>query len=586
MPSNTKPVSILALPTETLLEVFHILYDNRHLLPRLGLSAKFEPPRINQFPHNVFNVSKGWRSLLRSTVGFWARIEIYVDNPEVHKDLEKKLCLSGTQAIEVFIIRKDYSEDVNDLKEHIIVNGIVKQLIPHVERCEVLHFDVLHSTSIPLINSFSGTSMELRKLRIRCRRGPAGPKILQRQPPLRLQPFICPSLRQIDLHGRAFIEATRIPHWLNNLRRLPGKELVISDLTREEAGEYNLRDLIMSLACIGHLSLLTLRNIDLDVGDYATPVKGLRYLNRAPATLHIQNFDFFGLSAEFIQGFFGAYDNKIDVSRLIITKCGIAKIDGFEAWELLLRNLDASERDLIHFLEGWDGFSLQLFNVTSGVTDKLFERLSCTTPNTLDKNLFCMPTLRQLTIISDAPLPLSTEMLKEMVLARKDEADKYLNIPSTTHFLPLFSVTVIRSINKISDEDRALMSDALEEFYWAGPKEEKQTKGETSIDDCLTLEQGGEPPVKAESAPSQTLTIDRSDSPVLDSDCADWDFSQFNDSQIGALIPPSAASQTAATFGTMKLDPAKEPSRSSSPFVNDDYCNIDWSSLDVGANST
>ena len=61
---------------------------------------------------------------------------------------------------------------------------------------------------------------------------------------------------------------------------------------------------------------------------------------------------------------------------------------------------------------------------------------------------------------------------------------------------------------------------------------------------------------------------------------------QFDDSGISALIPPSAASQAAVTLGSMNLHPVipvQKPSRSPSPVVKDDYCDMDWSSRDVSA---
>src|SRR6266545_7071165 len=188
-------------------------------------------------------------------------------------------------------------------------------LVKHIQRCQVLVFDVLQRSSLPCLSNFRGHVPKLRTLRFKSHFVDS----MNRHPQLtsaNLKSFICPNLRYLDLDGAIFARAVQIPDWLTNLKSLPRKRLSITNLFAGDYGAFDFYDLLsaLSFAQIGHLTSLKLCNIHLDT----------TRCQRLPSVLlFVQNLEFVALPGEALVGFFAAQTNLIEVSYIRIRDCDL-----------------------------------------------------------------------------------------------------------------------------------------------------------------------------------------------------------------------------------------------------------------------
>ncbi|KAF8955066.1 hypothetical protein BDZ97DRAFT_1861828 [Flammula alnicola] len=526
-PLLNKRTSILSLPSEVLLRIFEEVYlASCHIDFDSAPPSKLADPAL--FPYCIMRVCKAWKTLVRSVPLFATRVIIFVDEPVVFKDLQDQFRDSKSLLIKVFVVRKEYPETNDPLEKDGVVD-VMKALIPHITRCQVVVFDLLHSSSLPRIADFSGKAAKLRTLRIKSRIANSNEDAQIVAPVVRtLTPFLCPSLQYLDLDCHVFIEALRIPKWEESLNTVSKKHLSLSNIRGLDAEEFDLRDLILALSKMGHFTSLKLSQIDLD---HKSCLK-----RGFPGRVFIQNFEFIGLSRELITGFFAAYDNRIDVSNLVMKRCQLGRVRYVPSWYLNLQEIDAEE-DISGFVSHWDGFGLHILDCP-GVDDRLLEMLAQFQPN--DNNFFA-PTLRQLQIrVPPRSSSISIEAVKHLIVARREEAAKHDPLTARESSLPMYSLSVTGSALQLPLQDRAWFYEHLECFLWDTPPT-------------------------------------RCDSPVLTNDCSEWDFSGFDDSQITSLIP--SQSEQCDSQRSSILD---EVPRSQSPVISDDYCEVEWSADDVG----
>jgi hypothetical protein len=405
---------------------------------------------------------------------------IFVDKPVSLKELQDQFSDSGSLLIKVFVIREDYTAEEDPLEGDRVVD-VMQALVPNVARSQVVVFDLLHTSSLPSMTQFSGRAPELRTLRMKSRNYES----LRRPHPSNPKAFICPSLQFLDLNGGSFIEALRIPKWIDSMHMLSQKHLAITNLSTGDVQDVDLRDLMTAISRMGHLTSLKLSHVELDHHSCL--------VHRLPP-LFVQNLEFEGLKRDVMTGFFAGYENRIDVSNFHLKECQLGPVRRLRSWHLALEGIGAEE-DVTIFISKWDGFGLQIIDCP-GVHNNVLQLLSRT--QRLTDSLYC-PTLRQLRL---SPFPLVTvQAVKDMVITRKAKSDEFEVGSSNDRPLPMYGISMSGPGPPLSLEDSVWFHENLEAFAWDLPPQP--------------------------------------DSPMLEADCLQWDFSQVRNSlySTAALTP-------------------------------------------------
>jgi len=487
-----KRAHISSLPKELLLKVFTELYV---LSSELESDSDPDSDYLSKptiFPYCVARVCKRWLEIIRSVAHFATRIVIFVDKPISLKELQDQFSDSGSLLIKVFVIREDYTASEDPLEGDRVAD-VMQILVRNVARSQVVVFDLLHNSSLPSMTQFSGRAPELRTLRMKSRNYES----MRRPHPSNPEAFICPSLQFLDLNGGSFVEALRIPKWIDSMCMLSKKNLAITNLTTGDVQEDDLRDLMIAISRMGHLTSLKLSHVELDHHSC---------LVRRPPPLFVQNLEFEGLKRDVMTGFFAGYKNRIDVSNLHLKECQLTPVNCLRSWHLALEGIEAEE-DITIFISKWDGFGLQIIDCP-GVNNNVFQLLSRRQRST--NSLFC-PTLRQLRL---SPFPLVTaQAVKDMVIARRAKSDEFEVGSRIDRPLPMYGISLSGAGPPLSLEDSVWFHENLESFVWDVPPQP--------------------------------------DSPILEADCSEWDFSQVRNSlrpTTMSLMPfPSSTSPMLAT---------------------------------------
>ncbi|KDR77307.1 hypothetical protein GALMADRAFT_246657 [Galerina marginata CBS 339.88] len=505
--------SISALPPEILLNIFEEVYLASC---DLDVDTPDDLTDLRLFPRCITGVCKAWKKLIKSVPHFATQIMIFVDEPVSPSDLAAEFKISKSLLIKVFVIRRDYSP-AEDMLEKRRVKGVMQVLARHITRCKVVVFDLLHNSSLPRITDFSGSACKLRTLRVKCRLPGLVDDHVQPTPSLAREPdaFLCPSLQYLDLDGRVFIAAMRIPGWDESIRLLTQKRLSITNITYSEGQDFDLHKFLVALSKLGHLTTLELSNVDLD---------SWSCIGRESPSIFIQNFEFEGLNGDFITGFFAHHHNRIEVSNISFTNCQLGPTEYLHCWRLNLQRILPGE-DITEFVKDWDGFGLHIQDCP-GLDDRLLELLSNFQAS---KEALFAPTLRELHISSSGSL--SVQAVKNLVFIRGIEAEMHDPELDGGQCLPMYSISVADSGPSPSPEDRQWLEEKLERFWWY-----------TTPASC--------------------------ESPILDCDCSQWDFSEFNDPE---LEGPDTQSQ--------------QPPPPDSPILSQDYSLIEWSPEDKFLNT-
>ncbi|KIM41579.1 hypothetical protein M413DRAFT_151533 [Hebeloma cylindrosporum] len=462
---------ISSLPKELLLNVFKELYiSSTELESDSDLDSDYlSKPTI--FPYCVARVCKRWLQIIRSVPHFATRIVILVDKPISLKELQGQFNDCGSLLIKVFVIREDYTAGEDPLESDRVAN-VMKALLPNVTRSQVVVFDLLHNSSLPAMTQFSGRAPDLRTLKMKSRNY----KSILRPRPSNPMAFVCPSLQFLDLNGRSFVEALRIPKWIDSMHMLSKKNLAITNLSTADGQDVDLRDLMIAISRMGHLTCLKLSRVELDHRSC---------LSRRPPPLFVQNLELEGLNRDVMTGFFAGYENKIDVSNFHLKECQLCPVRRLRSWHLALEGIGAEE-DVTIFISKWDGFGLQIIDCP-GVNNNVLQLLSRTQKST--NSLYC-PTLRQLRL---SPFPLVTvQAVKDMIIARRAKSDEFEVGSRLDRPLPMYGISMSGAGPPLSLEDLVWFKENLEAFVWDVPSPQP-------------------------------------DSPILEADCSHWDFSQFDD---------------------------------------------------------
>lgn len=472
---------IFRLSEEFLVSVFTFVYYASSTDLDYAHPSKLTDPTL--FPACIANVCKHWKKVVRLVPLFETRIIVRVDVRVVLSELKARLAASKSQLIEVFVIRREYPlEDVDarDPAECEAVRDAMTAIAPHVARLRVLVFDVLHAAALPRVADLAGSAPKLRTFRVKCRHpdahhpsqnsrnvGPRGPT---------LRAFTCPNLQYLDMYGPVFIAALRIPRWIASIRPISGKQLSISHLFPSPA--FDLRVLLSAIASLGHLTKLCLTDVSVDPTTCHERGKG--------PEMYVQNIELEDFSREAVAAFGLQYANSIDLSSLMLTRCGLAPMP-ILAWRLRLEDIAADE-DIRTFVRAWDGYSLRIDNC-AGADDALLAVLAARGPC----GRFNAPTLRELHLSGTdaAPLSVTPWAFMHLVDERKKEADGCEWRLDPRAPLPMHTIVVRNAGCLLEPEEKEWFEARLEGFIWG--------------------------------------VVAALRSPVLIGDCSTWDFSEVRE---------------------------------------------------------
>ena len=468
-------------PNEILRLIFHYVYF-------LAYDENDDAPEdvrdLSWSPYFIFVVCKRWRDVAATLPLYATRVMIYVDEPLSFTDLEKQIALSKPMRLKVFVVRKRYSpkesspllifDDLQDEEQQLkelelqrkaaesqpptdpleksCVVELMQVLVKHVQRFQVLVFDVLQRSSLPCLSHFRGHASKLRTLRFKSHFVDSmnhDPELISSN----LNSFISPNLRYLDLDGAIFARAAQIPDWLKNLKSLPRKELSITNLFAGDYGAFDFYDLLSALssAQIGHLTSLKLCNIHLNT---------VRCQHLPSVPLFVQNLEFVALPGEALVGFFAAHTNLIEVSYIKIRDCDLSSTAPFTSWGLSLYDIDAGD-DIANFVRNWDGFSLHVENCPS-VDDSLLKMMI----EYETDNGFYVRSCRQLFI---SPFYLiSAQALKDLITAREEIAERLKPLTPDMYpdLYPMHAVWLTGAGPPLSNDDRSWFTAKLDKFVW------------------------------------------------------------------------------------------------------------------------
>ena len=141
---------------------------------------------------------------------FWTPIFIHLDSESFSiENISARLERSRNLIIHVTIIGNTDAFMTKELEENQRAQSVTAVLCPHVRRCETIHYNVAHSSSLPLISSdLYYSTPHLKKLCLKSFARSGGcPSAGSLRPSPGVQSELCfPVLKDLTLDGWNFIE--------------------------------------------------------------------------------------------------------------------------------------------------------------------------------------------------------------------------------------------------------------------------------------------------------------------------------------------------------------------------------------------
>jgi hypothetical protein len=456
--------SIQDLPTEILVLIFNLVstesQSTRYSTGDPNATVKWPwndgIPHPAIFPYALVTVCVLWRDILLSFPEFWTRLVVFLDckfNPSWLSDFRSELAASKDTFIEIFVMR-DRSETsaFSDSLEEEHTRAVMDVLSPHVQRCTQLSFDLLHTSSLPLMCDEIGASPHLISLKLNGQyhheRTISGPIISDH---ITEGGFIFPKLRYLALDGRNFIDACkRFPNWINELCiRDSGFVLSIAHLSRSE-GEDAHFSLYDALGCMENLLHLKLKETEFSIERGSHDFQSI--------DLNVMGLALEGLSCDLIHEFFFVShllgEDSESLPDLEITRCPLAAFEA--AMEVLrcvtLKHITDSDELLCFFRQ--HSCYYVVVEDCSGFNDHVLKEISAEVNLSFDVEWDIQVGLAiwdTLSIIDCTDF--SMDALKQMVLAHRRGEQPLLEL-------------FVYGIPLPSEEDQAWFRDNLNNFSW------------------------------------------------------------------------------------------------------------------------
>ncbi|KAF5387174.1 hypothetical protein D9615_002156 [Tricholomella constricta] len=312
------------------------------------------------FPYPLAAVCRQWRDVLEDVPVFWTRVVALIDRrPTDLSRLQKQLQLSKDQPLDVFVLRRPDAYEDSDPREHDRCRSVINALMPHLQRCRSISFDVIDTSSLPSIShDFRGSAPLLTSLTLNARKddGKASGDWNSVSMPQSIEnPFKCPNLTSIDIDGRNFVYACLdLPSWRDSLQSIPGKtglsRLTLSNFSPGSAEkDYELtgNDILEILMAL-RLSFLSFNNVDFSSDVLSLGIPQINAISLSAT----------GLRASFMTLLLHGLSYHSPAS-IHIERCEL--VDAVAPFSHCLSLTDISaEVDMESFLDHWGGYVLHV----------------------------------------------------------------------------------------------------------------------------------------------------------------------------------------------------------------------------------
>ncbi|PPQ75296.1 hypothetical protein CVT24_007519 [Panaeolus cyanescens] len=593
-PLANSRTSLDSLPSEVLVRIFDHVHQEQ-------LSSKpVDDIRLSElrthtlFPYSLLHLCKPVRQIILRVPRFMTLVVVFIDIFNARSSIWDLFTASGTLPIDAFFISKHVQNPpkIDIEREEVRKAMQVFYELFCLERCRTLVFNVRKSSSLPPVNQLSTTSGNLpnfRTLRFYPRRLehiPQVDKFFYGRPKTKEQREL-EKVRHLVLPGTIFTQYLSLPGWVESFAPVYHKQFTIYNLSATEGQDppLSLYTLIESIAKMGHFASLTLSNIDLDFSSCR---------NNRKQELHMEKLYLKGFSSEKLAAFWKCTSNRIEFTSLTFDTCGLIPDGHFIAHGLALQDIVTDTDSLIDFLQRWVGVSLDLTRCT-GVNDKLLRLLCKIKPNAT----FHLQDLRNLVIAycKSSPDPeatqsfLSPSLLKRLITKRMEAAEKHDPTSELYHILPMWSIYVKGEGPALSEEDTKWFRENLERFGWYTPPPEVPDLA----DDLAAWDWSGVVLPGDDSDQQPILSSQPSSQPAPSSQMDSTGAPALRPIVIVPYVPPvEVKNEEDDDEDELRLLPTKvssnEPpssqatipnSRSSSPYLVDDYSNANWSMSDL-----
>ncbi|EIW81746.1 hypothetical protein CONPUDRAFT_143451 [Coniophora puteana RWD-64-598 SS2] len=416
------------LPSEVLLIIFQLLYDGSRS-PRSDVSevkaatygeeySEYDrrnsslwrwndehvtPPTL--FPYAVSNVCTRWRDITTAVPAFWTRVVFCIDSLS---DLTPSLvrhCFERSQAqpIQVCVTRMRKSPDENVARdaaeERAKVRMIVEHLLPHLERCESICFNLVYRSSIlSACGMLGGEAPNLRALTLNSRVTDTTEEVRG------LETLDCPQLTHLEVDAHTLLQTHRaLCSWalLNDMDRAPFSLAVSHCKAARNEDNILISRLLAFLGDCYGIRVLSIKDISLQQTGYT--------LDDGPIFLpDLRELHLEGLEGDALSELFE--NIQMQPEKVTISRCEFLGRwpEPIRSSSLTLANIDDASEILCFFENSrWYGTSLT-FQRCLGCSDELILELMTSNRPYFPRELH----------ISECP-PVHPETLKRIVNTRR-----------------------------------------------------------------------------------------------------------------------------------------------------------------------
>ncbi|KDR80963.1 hypothetical protein GALMADRAFT_207872 [Galerina marginata CBS 339.88] len=320
---------------------------------------------LSRFPYNLAAVCKQWREVLSLSPGYWVNPTFYVGSidPTPLHDVRSFLEWSRDMRITVEVKRSPEAEVTNsDPHEGERTRAVIDALKPHVHRCLLITFDVIHGSSLPSISrDLFNVSPYLLGLTLRCKSDDGPPANLEKTGPVQ-ELASQPNFLQFLLSGHTIHDAIEnVPQIFKCLTNAQTLEFCCFDSEKySESPTSNATDLFNAFKYPEALKLGTLHALNIP---YETHPKG--WPLNLPRAKNILLSDHNNTTMKTI---FEHLDFRA-VETLLIERCPLSNVSITGPRKLFLEGITS---DLVKPLSSWRGSLIQLKDAPTA-TDTLLD---------------------------------------------------------------------------------------------------------------------------------------------------------------------------------------------------------------------
>ncbi|KAG5639150.1 hypothetical protein H0H81_006409 [Sphagnurus paluster] len=335
------------------------------------------------FPSALWDVSNRWRTITETIPSFWTRLVIFVDsNPTPLSWIARALALSAEHPLQVNVIRREHTYSCSDPDERDRCRAVIALLSPHFHRCQRIHFDVIHSSSLPsLITDFGRPCPLLHSLQLVCREDDGdAPGATNGSHSRNEGVLISPALRVLEIDGRNF--AHRCRHGL----QWDWKKIIHSTLTSISISNFtpsvsitedllfSNQDLLQFLQGMPALKSLSLSNVEFVAKREGEEWAGFVSLEVSHMVLKDLKRSVFSSIAS---GAMVMYGDSLQIERCEVSNFEVISPRSPSSYTILV-DLDKGVNIGTHLL-GWAGASLRVERCPSFNDDtlKIFAQHGC-----------------------------------------------------------------------------------------------------------------------------------------------------------------------------------------------------------------